>query len=94
MGYVSQHPHFIRIKIELVATDNEGKDHILGPELPELDVINPKEKIRYHYTFLRMFQNPQNETFRKSYIDALKNSISQKKTGNGEFLDSLASEFY
>ena len=26
-----------------------------------------------------MFQNPQNETFRKSYIDALKNSISQNK---------------
>ena len=36
-----------------------------------------QKKIRYP-TF-RMFQNPQNETFRKSYIDALKNSNSQKK---------------
>ena len=72
-------PTLSGLKIELVATDNEDKDHILGPELPELDVINPKEKIRYHYTFLRMFQNPQNEKFRNSYIDALKNSISQKK---------------
>ena len=43
MGYVSYIPTLSGLKIELVATDNEGKDHILGPELPGLDVINPKK---------------------------------------------------
>lgn len=67
------------LKIELLATDGDGKKNVLGPELPGLDKINPKEKIRYHYTFLRMFQNPKNETFKKSYIESLKKIISQKK---------------
>ena len=68
------------LKIELLATDSDGKEHVLGPELPGLDKINPKEKIRYHYTFLRMFQNPENETFRKSYIESLTNIIDQKNS--------------
>ena len=71
-------PTLSGLKIELLATDSNGKEHILGPELPGLNKINPKEKIRYHYTFLRMFQNPKNETFRKSYIESLTNIIGQK----------------
>ena len=72
-------PTLSGLKIELLATDGDGKKNVLGPELPGLDKINPKEKIRYHYTFLRMFQNPKNETFKKSYIESLKKIIGQKK---------------
>ena len=46
-------PTLSGLKIELLATDSDGKEHVLGPELPGLDKINPKEKINILRNYIK-----------------------------------------
>ncbi|MFL2478931.1 MAG: hypothetical protein ACJ0K4_05205 [Verrucomicrobiales bacterium] len=63
------------LKIYLTANDASGKEHRYGAGLPSFKEISPKKLIRYHYTFLRLFNDPLNEPFKKSYIESVSQAL-------------------
>ena len=68
-------PTLSGLEIELIAENIKGEKFNLGPGIPGLKKIEPKEKIRFHYTFLRLFQNPSNNTFKEAYIISLQKAL-------------------
>ena len=77
-------PRVQRLQVAVVAIDREGNPHKFGPGLPGLKDIQPHEKIRYYYTFERLF-TPGGETYRKPYIKALAQALGKKDPRLVEF---------
>ncbi|MEE2807949.1 MAG: hypothetical protein VYB73_01440 [Verrucomicrobiota bacterium] len=61
--------------VYLTANDVSGKEYRYGAELPTLSEIAPRKLIRYHYTFLRLFNDPLNKSFKQSYIKSISQAL-------------------
>ena len=59
------------LRVYLTANDASGKEYRYGAGLPSLREISPRKLIRYHYTFLRLFNDPLNKSFKESYIESI-----------------------
>ncbi|MFP6874202.1 MAG: hypothetical protein VCA55_11925 [Verrucomicrobiales bacterium] len=77
-------PRVHRLRVRVIAMDPGGKEHEFGPGLPGLEEIHPREKIRYYYTFERMF-TPGGESYREPYIRALAHALERKNPQLVEF---------
>ena len=77
-------PRIHRLRIRVMAMDSGGKEHEFGPGLPGLEEIHPRERIRYYYTFERMFTSG-GEGYRKPYIKALAQALEKKNPHLVEF---------
>lgn len=64
-------PTYHRLQVHVTAKNEKGENSMFGAGLPGLEEVIPLKMIRYHYTFLRTFQNPINRLFRDAYIQAL-----------------------
>ncbi|MBT7982936.1 MAG: hypothetical protein HN584_10225 [Akkermansiaceae bacterium] len=63
------------LRIYLTANDASGKKYRYGAGLPSFREISPRELIRYHYTFLRLFNDPLNKSFKESYIESISQAL-------------------
>ncbi len=77
-------PRIRSLRLRVVATDQEGKKHEFGPALPGLEEIHPHQKIRYYYTFERLFTQGS-ESYRKPYLNALAQALKKKNPHLVEF---------
>jgi hypothetical protein len=77
-------PRIHRLRVRVIAMDSGGKEHEFGPGLPGLEKIHPRERIRYYYTFERLF-TPGGENYREPYIKALAQALENKNPQLVEF---------
>ncbi len=70
-------PRVQSMQVRVVASDREGNQHEFDSGLPGLQEIEPHNKIRYYYTFDRIF-SPGGEPYRKSYIRNLSQALGEK----------------
>ncbi len=77
-------PRVHRLRVRVIAMDSGGNEPEFGAGLPGLEKIHPREKIRYYYTFERMF-TPGGEDYRKPYIKALGRALGKKNPQLVEF---------
>ncbi len=63
------------LRVYLTAYDASGKEYRYGAGLPSFREISPKKLIRYHYTFLRLFNDPLNKSFKESYIESISQTL-------------------
>lgn len=74
------------LHVYLTAKDTSGKESRYGAGLPNLREILPKKLIRYHYTFLRLFQAPINQSFKESYIKSISQALHKVDPDLREFI--------
>ena len=71
--------------VHLTANDISGKEYRYGAGLPDFSEISPRKRIRYHYTFLRLFNDPLNESFKKSYINSISRDLLEADSNLSQF---------
>ncbi len=65
------------MQVRVVASDRESNQHEFDSGPPGLQEIEPHDKIRYYYTFDRIF-SLGDEPYRKSYIRNMSQALVKK----------------
>ena len=73
------------LRVHLTANDLSGKEYRYGAGLPDFSEISPRKQIRYHYTLLRLFNDPLNESFKKSYIKSISRDLLKMDSSLSQF---------
>ncbi len=84
-------PTLHRVRFRIVAKDSGGEGREYGVGLPGLRRVEAREEIRYHYTFLRIFDS--DPEYLAPYVAAVAEELRASDRGLVEFSIEIEFEF-